>query len=64
MEVETSDIRQSDVRPRLAFVLRRKIAGSLEPGAWSGMFGFGRFTSLLSVARVTVDRGPLTVDWA
>ena len=35
IEIETSDIRHQPSDTCLAFVLRRKTAGSLEPGAWS-----------------------------
>ena len=39
IEIETSDIRWSDVRRLLSFFHRRKIAGSRELGAWSGAGG-------------------------
>ena len=39
----------------LGFCVRRKIAGSLEPGAWSLEPG-ARHISSLTVGRVTVNR--------
>ena len=51
MEAKTSDVRQSDVRPRLAFVFTRETAGSVER----------RECLLWLISLLSVSRLPFTV---